>query len=201
MVVMIGLNQASATTFTNGSFETGDFTGWDTFNSLGSFLGVTGVFASEGINSVEHEFDGFGPGEMGFGQQVTIVAPIIEFDYFASVDNVGLLDRTLDLVVRDGFAGAELYRENILTVAAGSFVNIIPLAGGSVDLSAFLGATVHVSFDSSIPEVFTGPGNVWIDNVRSSGVVVPEPSTYALFALGLGALGIAHRRKTREEKK
>ena len=36
-------------------------------------------------------------------------------------------------------------------------------------------------------------------NVLST--VVPEPSTYALFALGLGALGIGHRRKLRKTKK
>lgn len=30
---------------------------------------------------------------------------------------------------------------------------------------------------------------------------VPEPSTYALFAFGLGALGIAHRRKLRKARK
>ncbi|MCZ6555703.1 MAG: IPTL-CTERM sorting domain-containing protein [Candidatus Dadabacteria bacterium] len=63
---------------------------------------------------------------------------------------------------------------------------------GIVDVSAFTGQSVRISFDWFVPENFTGPGFCQLDNVSvsSSGVApIPTLSEWGLITMA-GILGI-----------
>jgi hypothetical protein len=62
-------------------------------------------------------------------------------------------------------------------------------------LSAFAGSSVRIYFFESIPEAFTGPGQLEIDAV-SLRTPVPEPASLALLGLGLAGLGLGRRRRS-----
>jgi hypothetical protein len=58
---------------------------------------------------------------------------------------------------------------NILTATAGTIEFDTGDATGVVDLSAFVGQTVRLSFDFFVPQNFTGPAFFQLDNVRIVG--------------------------------
>ena len=65
--------------------------------------------------------------------------------------------------------GANLDSFNILTATAGTIEFDTGDITGVVDLSAFVGQTVRLSFDFFVPENFTGPAFFQLDNVRVAG--------------------------------
>jgi hypothetical protein len=209
--LVIGLGAASLLAvssanagFVNGSFETGDFSGWVTEDVAGPFfpLGVTPAGANsfgwdwastptDGVFSAYHGFDGEGPGVIRIAQDVLIDGPTLEFDYRGAWDLSfgGLEDRTFDVNIEVDGGGANLQSTNILTAVQGTSVTDTGMLSGSVDMSAFIGQTVRVSFDWVIPEAFTGPGAFDFDNVR----LTPTPG--ALAVLCLFGVGIRRRRR------
>ncbi len=183
-----GVRQVKAVDIiTNGSFETGDFTGWGTkdiavpFYQLdvrvaGTFPSGHGLFPAEptdGFFAATHGFDGGGPDTIEIFQDVTIPADhsaILTFDWRAGWDftqGSPATVRTLDLVIEPGGGGNPLSTTNILT--ADPAVNMVLLDTGpnsdSVDLSAFAGSSIRINFLSTIPDYFSGPAHLQIDNV------------------------------------
>ena len=101
------------------------------------------------------------------------------------------LNRTFDVNFEFSGGGAHLANFNILPAPIHTSVLDTGALTASVNLSAFLGQTVRLNFDWHIPEDMTGPGFFQLDNVRSTATI-PEPSTLAIF--GLGMIGLASRR-------
>ena len=62
---------------------------------------------------------------------------------------------------------------------------------GIVDVSAFEGQSVRISFDWFVPQNFTGPAFCQLDNVSVSSVISPIPtlSEWGLITMA-GILGI-----------
>lgn len=137
-----------AISIVNGSFETGDFTGWipldlsDPFDSLsvqaaGSETNFTG-FTPDGLNIViptdggfaaTNGFDGDGPGgpagAIGLSQDIGVLHEhaILEFDYRAGWDLINLgatLDRTFALLLEPFGGGSTIATFSILTALAGT---------------------------------------------------------------------------------
>tara|TARA_B110000503_G_scaffold56880_1_gene91053 strand:+ start:723 stop:1196 length:474 start_codon:yes stop_codon:yes gene_type:complete len=93
--------------------------------------------------------------------------------------------------IEEAGGGAVLESFNILTASEGNSTNDTGNLLGAINLSAFENQTVRLNFVWDIPQQFTGPAFFQLDNIRSS-TSVPEPSTLAIFALGL--MGLASRR-------
>jgi hypothetical protein len=168
---------------TNGSFETGDFTGW-----IASDIGVPfyplavraagtspgfgfPAAPTEGTWAVTHGFDGGGPGTIDISQDVSIPAGFsaeLSFDWRAGWNFLvtATIPRTFDVVIEPSGGGAALQTTNILS--AGPPPATVADNGPQVavvDLSAFAGQSIRVKLSSFIPQSFTGPAHLQIDNV------------------------------------
>lgn len=175
---------------TNGSFETGNFSGWVT-DDLSSPLfpvsvvgsGTTtgfGFFTSSPTNgtfTAFHGFDGNGPGTIRIGQDVTIPdagTTTLSFDYRGAWDlrTYGATQpRTLAVNVQPAGGGANLATTTILTASPGTIVNDTGALTGTANLTPFAGFTQRVSLDATVPENYTGPAQLQIDNVRTTNTL------------------------------
>jgi len=193
-------------TITNGSFETGNFSGWITNDLSQPFFalavatnGVTpagfGFFLTtptDGRYAAVHGFDGNGPGRIRIAQDIFIPAatPFLLFDYRAGWSYSGTLPRIFLLSVEPVGGGAPLLTTNTL-IAPLTMNNLDtgPLEG-AVDLGNFAGGSVRVGFDANIPENFTGPAFFQLDNVRLSRgtsappLIVSEPADQSVASGG-----------------
>lgn len=208
----------------NPGFETGDLAGWTLVDNPQPFLpaqvngGGTspgfGLFASaptEGAFALTHGFDG-GIGTITLSQDLTVTSGLTPlcFDYRAGWDmlltGAALLDRTFDVVVRNPSTAAALQTSNILTATANTTVLDTGPMNGCVDLAAFIGQTVTVSFEWNIPETFTGPAHFQLDNitcpagggtgVNFCGPAVPNSSGFPATMTASGSITVADNNLT-----
>jgi hypothetical protein len=169
----------------NGSFETGDFTNWVTKDIAAPFFplnvvgpGVSpgfGFFLSaptEGNFAAVHGFDGGGPDTIEIAQDVVIPmnsCAALTFDWRAAWDLmtfcVGCSHRMLDLDIEPTGGGSSLETTNILTAMGGTINLDTGPNSATVDLSAFAGTDIRVNFKSTIPDNFSGPAFLQLDNV------------------------------------
>jgi hypothetical protein len=213
MVAVVGcigmVSTASATLINNGSFETGDFSGWITQDlasphraltvRTAGYLSGYGFFTTTptaGSYTATHGFDGGGPGTIRIGQDVLITPgqTSIKFDYrvawdMANYGGVATADRLFNVTVEVAGGGAQLASYNILTAVRQTQNLDTGNLVGQVDLSSFSGQTIRLNFDAYIPESFTGPGYLQLDNIHA----IPEPASMALF--GLFTTGIWLKRR------
>ncbi|MCB9845462.1 MAG: hypothetical protein H6811_05715 [Phycisphaeraceae bacterium] len=190
----------------NGSFEAGPapwvFSDvYTPFFPLGIYPGGTvDTFGwgwlntpTDGVFDVVTGFDGGGPtgSPITVAQDVFIDDITLCFDYRGAWDLTfgGLLDRTFRVDIEPAGGGAALQTDLILTAPAGSTVLDTGALTGLVDVSAFLGSVVRISFEWDIPETFVGPGQFTLDNVK----LVPAPGAIGLLAVG-GLVATRRRR-------
>lgn len=208
----------SAAVITNGSFETGTFSGWtasdlatpfsplsvQTAGSANTFGWPWSSSPTDGRFTAFSGFDGAGPGTISLAQDIGVVTAAtssLSFDYRAAWDLstycVGCSSRLFDVVVLPGGGGAPLGSFNIITAGPGTIVSDTGALTGTLDLSAFIGTSIRLSFDLTIPNDFSGPAQWEMDNVTlsSNGAEVPEPASIAIFGLGLLGLGWSRRKK------
>jgi hypothetical protein len=178
--------------FTNGSFETGDFTGWiaedmvDPFEPLtvttGGFNNGLIAFTAEptdGASQAITGFDGDGPGTISLAQDVGIPASAstLQFDWGAAWDTLNFggstLDRVFSVVIEEQGGGEALATLEVVRAEADTVVDDTGVTTAVADLSAFAGQTVRVRFLWDVPESFTGPAVCQLDNVRLVGKKLP----------------------------
>lgn len=170
--------------FVNDGFETGNFAPWVTQDLAVPFyamrIGVAclnpgfGLFAScptEGNLAALHGWDGETPGTISIAQDIIVPSDVtvVSFDYRAGWDMVfgATQDRTFNVIIRPVGGGAPLQAPDlILTAGAGTTVLDTQSLFGQVDVSAFAGQAIRVSFEWFVPEEFTGPAFFQLDNVR-----------------------------------
>ncbi len=165
-------------------FELGDFSGWETKDLTIPFFAmiVEGSVSSphpdfftsaptEGVFAALNGFDGNGPGTIELGTDLTLApfASTIEFDYRAAWDllNFGATaDRSFTVEIEPAGGGAALQSTTILVATVGTLQLDTGDLVGSVDVSAFAGQSIRLSFEWWVPEDFSGPGFFQLDAVR-----------------------------------
>lgn len=213
-LVLSASSFANANLINNGSFESGDLTGWTT-----SGLGLTGTCPSanrdwnvsstsstgcsivsnptDGSYAVYNMLDGTGPLKYVLSQQISLASGITSASLsWMESANWGFngADRVFDINILDSTGVTlltNLYTESF--TGSGNFGwqthNLDVLSA----LSPFQGQNVTIAFTTSIPNNWTGPAGFGLDaialNVTTS---VPEPTTLAIFALGI--MGLASRK-------
>jgi hypothetical protein len=212
VILATATDQARSGFITNGSFETGNFSGWGTQdispslmvlavrgNGISNGFGSFSTQATQGVFSASHGFDGGGPAVIRMFQDIGVVDSLtnkLQFDYRAAWDMLHFGGSTIARlftvnVYQSGGFGTLLGSFLMLTANPGTNVNDTGNLLGTVDLSSLNGQAVRLSFDCNIPEFGTGPGFFQLDNVRLAALApeaVPLPAT--AIPCGLGALGL-----------
>ncbi|NDA65414.1 MAG: hypothetical protein EBY09_02045, partial [Verrucomicrobia bacterium] len=167
----------------NGSFETGSFTGWvmsDTANTSpalavranGSNLGFFNVASSDGTYSATHGFSGTQAGSISLAQDVTIPpngVATLSFTYRAAWQTFGAAgNRVFRFAVQPSGGGADLYSQTLLTAAPNTFVFQTANTPVTLDLTAFAGQSVRLVFVTDIAAGDVGNGSFQLDNVQLS---------------------------------
>jgi len=139
-----------------------------------------------------------------------------------TITNNGLFDIDLDAFHFDSYAfRPKAARAYVLSVASGDITNGVIYASSDDEITHVGGAWdngAHDDIDHVLPTAWTdkilGPGesvdfllefssgvgdgsgghDLWVDNVAVSGIVVPEPTSITLGALGFCLLGFRRRR-------
>jgi hypothetical protein len=170
----------------NGSFENG-LTGWTTLDTqaadlCGPVQAVPAGFVcwffpvapTDGTFALDVPFDGTG-GTVAVWQDIslpaaapqTVVKATLGFDWRAGWDLTygGTLDRTFDLVIEPGGGGTPLQTSNVFTAKMGTTNYDNGGATATFDLSGYAGQTIRVVLQTTIPQPYTGPAQLQVDNV------------------------------------
>lgn len=218
VVASFGFTQtANAAAITNGSFETGNFSGWiatdlpggpffalsvQTAGSANSFGWPWSSTPTDGRYTAFSGFDGAGPGKITLAQDIGVVTgtgdTTLTFDYRAAYNLSTFCsncsNRLFDVLIQTAGGGTTLATINELTALAGTIVNDTGSLVGSINLSSWIGQDIRVSFELDIPNNFSGPAQFQLDNVALSANAVPEPASLLLIGLGFAGLGFSRRR-------
>jgi hypothetical protein len=203
----------SAQTIVNGSFETGDFSGWIPLDLTIPYrsLSVQGAGAgpffpttpTDGSFAAVTGFDGFGSlgpsGAISLSQDIGILGPDLElaFDYRAGwIIFDGFLERAFRVLLEPNGGGVPLASFDILTASGGDFNPDTGPLTASLDLSPYAGLDVRIRFQWDVPQDRTGPAQAQLDNVRLVSNSQPQsvPGPLPVFA---AAAAFAYSRKLR----
>lgn len=179
--------ETSRTALVNGSFETGDFTGWTAAVTGAPFVGWTVSPAGDGSGFFPltdpqdgdfvawNGFDGLGPMEFTLQRDIRVGGGPLQaltwsdraqWDF--TLGDPATQPRLVELQILDPESGAVL-------ATPYSFSTGLNPTGDTgwqarmADLSAFRGQTVRISFRQVIPEAITGPGQYELDAVEVVG--------------------------------
>ncbi|HSY14269.1 MAG TPA: DUF642 domain-containing protein [Verrucomicrobiae bacterium] len=178
----VGLAHAGSNLVTNGSFETGDFSGW-TVSGDTTFTGVCDVSTCPG---------GFAPEDGNYAA------------YFGPVGDTATISQTIATTPGDSYslsfylANPEGGTPNYFNVTFGnssfSFTNF----GVAFGWQQFTLTTLATSDQTNLSFTFRNDPSYWfLDNitVQQSGGTTPEPGTFVLFGSGiLGLAGMVRRK-------
>jgi len=177
--------------------------GWDIRGTtLYATNGFDGGAILNGVPDYEADLDFYLQQDFSFSGNVISAFLSFEFDitggpsFVASRSGAPTEDRVFDVSFLDSL-GIDLGSVYTYTVA-GTTVDSNPRQFINLDVTSFFnnnsGNNFKLSFNENIPQYFTGGGSFQIDNIDLNIVTadVPEPSTLAIFALGM--MGLASRR-------
>lgn len=185
VLFLAALAAPAAAQVVNGSFETGDLSGWTLddldlpLNSASvAQLGEIGYFGAlgeptDGDYQFFHGFDGDGPDTITLSQVLTIPAgaPMLLLDFRAQwnlLDFGATQDRTFSV----GLASEgqdDLPAFEVLRAVAGSTSNENLSRVAALDFSDWAGQELELLLEWSVPEDYTGPAQFELDHLRFAG--------------------------------
>ncbi len=179
---LLTVGTAALAQVNNGSFETGDFTGW-TVSGDTAFVGVCDVSTCPG---------GFAPQDGNFAA------------YFGPVGDTATISQSIATIPGDQYSlsfylanpvgGTPNYFSVTFGNSSFSFSNF----GVAFGWQQFTLSTVATSDQTNLSFTFRNDPSYWfLDNVSvtQSGGTVPEPGSMALFGTGIVAVAAFARRK------
>lgn len=197
---------------TNGDFETGDFTSWSVQNLANGGCGAnswvvnsTGTQGCSGngvslTSPISGTFAAFntndGPaGQLILSQQLTFGSNILSASLSWLDQQDSHAERIFSIDLFD--AGNTTLLGNLFTNSASLSPDLWVSHTEALDstlIQSLAGTTVTLRLTNNIPVSFTGPSGFGLDAVSFNVTTtdVPEPSTLAIFALGI--MGLASRR-------
>ncbi len=190
LLVLLALTPFAHGQIRNGSFEAGSFTGWvvndvpgpySPFEVLlagsqpsGLFFGCSPreIEPTDGLFAAHHGFDGAGPATMRLAQDVVLGAcdTRLAFDWRAGWEmascSCGATEARAFYLDVEPLGGGDPLARHVLLIAAPDTDACAVGQTSFVDLSAFAGQAVRLSFEWNIPQFATGPGYFELDDVR-----------------------------------
>jgi hypothetical protein len=185
----------------NGSFETGDFTGWNvstvatggsgtpfqpwsvTPAEFGGYAAyqILPTLPQHGTHDAWNGFDGGGPMEFRMYQDVSIPSGVslnlswrdrAQWNFCCGQTQ----PRTYEVQLRNPSTNAIMTTLYSFSTGVEGFYHDTGWLTHSHDLSAFAGQTVRIFFLEKIPENFTGPAQIEFDSISSSNSPPPTPT-------------------------
>ncbi len=185
----------------NGSFESGDFSGWNVSTVAtggsgspfqpwsvtpaggGGFLGyqILPTSPQHGTHDAWNGFDGGGPMEFRMYQDISIPSGAslslswrdrAQWNFCCGQTR----PRIYEVQLRDPSTNAVLTTLYSFSTGTVDFYSDTGWLTHSHDLSAFAGQTVRIFFLETIPENFTGPAQIEFDSISSSNGPPPTPT-------------------------
>lgn len=209
----------------NGGFETGDLTGWiftgETENSFssrvegGSFTDVTGwandfgFFTPAPMEGNYSFFSGFdGPvQEITLSQDIGIIdeyTTAVSFDVragwdlqtFANQSGYEVIeDRTIKVVITDNNTQEVLLSQDLFNAVGNTKVLDSGFQNVGINFQNIVGSDVTMSFVQNIPQAYTGPALIQLDNIKLQQTYVPEPNLIALIFGWVAMLFVVFNRR------
>jgi hypothetical protein len=185
----------------NGSFETGNFKGWNvstvatggsgspfqpwsvTSAGFGGFNGyqIVTTLPQHGTHDAWNGFDGGGPMEFRMYQDISIPSGVslnlswrdrAQWNFCCGQTQ----PRTYEVQLRNPSTNAILTTLYSFSTGVEDFYHDTGWLSHSHDLSAFAGQNVRIFFLEKIPETFSGPGQIEFDSISSSNNPLPTPT-------------------------
>lgn len=106
-----------------------------------------------------------------------------------------VLDREIKVVITDNETQEVLVSQSLFNAVGGEKILDSGFQTVGINFQNIVGSDVTMSFVQNIPQAYTGPALIQLDNIQLQQAFVPEPGSYSLF-VGLIALSyIAIRRR------
>ena len=98
------------------------------------------------------------------------------------VNNEGIvLDREIKVVITDNNTQETLVSQSLFNASGGDLVLDSGFQTVGINFQNIVGHDVTMSFVQNIPQAYTGPALIQLDNIQLQQTFIPEPSSYALF--------------------
>ena len=112
------------------------------------------------------------------------------------INNGGIvLDREIKVVITDNNTEEVLVSQSLFNAIGGEKILDSGFQTVGINFQNIVGSDVTMSFVQNIPQGYTGPALIQLDNIQLQQTFIPEPETYALLIGFIAFIYIAIKRR------